>query len=315
MTSTLRRLQIKWALNNILIHTYRRHLSSHNDALGIHSSKQKLTDHQKELMRRGLPKRTQIPNVEYTIVVASGKGGVGKSTTAVNLALALAEMDDGGVGLLDMDVFGPSLPRMMNLSAKPHLDKNDKMLPLSNYGIQCMSMGFLVAENSAMVWRGPMVMSAVQQLLLRTAWSPLKYLVMDMPPGTGDTHLSISQLIHVTGAVLVSTPQDIALLDARRGAEMFSKVNIPVLGLVENMSVFCCPKCGHQEHIFGREGVHRMAEELGVEVLGDVPLSLQVREGADSGRPVVVSSPSSPQATSYLNIAAKVIKKISALKR
>ncbi|KAG0711023.1 Iron-sulfur protein NUBPL [Chionoecetes opilio] len=237
----------------------------------------------------------QDSHVENIVVVASGKGGVGKSTTAVNLAVALGEVDHCAVGLLDMDVFGPSVPRMMNLSAAPELDQNQKMVPLSNYGIQCMSIGFLVEEKAAVVWRGPMVMSAVQRLLLNTAWPPLKYLVLDMPPGTGDTQLSISQLIEVTGSIIVSTPQDIALLDARRGAEMFRKVHIPVLGLIENMNVFRCPNCGHEEHIFGRQGVHRMAEELGVEVLGEVPLSLCIREGADCGKPIVVSQPDSPQ--------------------
>ncbi|XP_045130328.1 iron-sulfur protein NUBPL-like [Portunus trituberculatus] len=292
-----------------------RGFSTHADKPKADCSKTKLADHQKEVMKRGLPRRSKIPNVSNVIVVASGKGGVGKSTTAVNLALALAEVDNCGVGLLDMDVFGPSIPRMMNLSAPPEIDQNDKMVPLSNYGIQCMSMGFLVEEKAAVVWRGPMVMSAVQRLLLHTAWGPdLKYLVLDMPPGTGDTQLSISQLIDVTGAIIVSTPQDIALLDARRGAEMFSKVHIPVLGLVENMSVFCCPKCGHQEHIFGQLGVQRMAEELDVDLLGEVPLNLSIREGADRGRPIVISECSSPQARSYFNIAAKVSQKVAHLK-
>lgn len=289
--------------------------STHKDPFGIQSQKSKLADHQQKLMKRGLPKRSSIPNVENIIVVASGKGGVGKSTTAVNLAVAMSKVDgQGEVGLLDMDVFGPSIPRMMNLSASPELDKDDNMIPLTNYGIQCMSMGFLVEEKAAVVWRGPMVMSAVQRLLLRTAWGHLKYLVLDLPPGTGDTQLSISQLVAVTGAVIVSTPQDIALLDARRGAEMFRKVQIPVLGLVENMSVFCCPKCGHQEHIFGKDGVHKMAKELGVDLLGDVPLNLEIRQGADKGQPITVSNPDSPQATSYRNIATKVIENISALK-
>ncbi|XP_069938456.1 iron-sulfur cluster transfer protein NUBPL isoform X1 [Cherax quadricarinatus] len=294
---------------------YFRPFSRHNDQLGIQPQKNKLAGHQRELMKRGLPKRSNISNVENIIVVASGKGGVGKSTTAVNLAVALSEVDgEDGVGLLDMDVFGPSIPRMMNLSASPELDKNDNMIPLTNYGIHCMSMGFLIEEKAAVVWRGPMVMSAVQRLLLRTAWGKLKYLVLDMPPGTGDTQLSLSQLVAVTGVIIVSTPQDIALLDARRGAEMFCKVQIPVLGLVENMSVFLCPKCGHQEHIFGKDGVQEMAKELGVDVLGDVPLNLWIRHGADKGQPITVSHPGSPQAASYKNIATKVIQKISSLK-
>ncbi|XP_071515546.1 iron-sulfur cluster transfer protein NUBPL [Panulirus ornatus] len=295
---------------------YMRHFSGHKDPFGIQSQKGKLTDHQKELMKRGLPKRLDIPNVENIIVVASGKGGVGKSTTAVNLALALLEVDGkGGVGLLDMDVFGPSIPRMMNLSASPELDKNDNMIPLSNYGIKCMSIGFLVEEKAAIVWRGPMVMSAIQRLLLRTAWGNLKYLVLDLPPGTGDTQLSISQLVTVTGAVIVSTPQDIALLDARRGAEMFHKVHTPVLGLVQNMSAFHCPACGHQEHIFGKDGVQEMAQEIGVDVLGDVPLNTQIRRGADTGQPIIISHPDSPQATSYRTIAARVVQNIAVVKK
>ncbi|KAK7082417.1 hypothetical protein SK128_004944 [Halocaridina rubra] len=292
-----------------------RPFSSHADPLGIQSSKSKLSEHQRELMKKGLPKRSHIPGVENVIVVASGKGGVGKSTTAVNLALALSEMaSPNSVGLLDMDVFGPSIPRMMNLTGAPELDKNDNMIPLSNYGIRCMSMGFLVEEKSAIVWRGPMVMSAVQRLLLRTAWGKLSYLVLDMPPGTGDTQLSISQLISVTGAVIVSTPQDIALLDARRGAEMFRKVQTPVLGIVQNMSIFSCSKCGHQEHIFGQDGVRALAKELGVEVLGDVPLDIRIRQGADDGQPLLVAHPDSIQCSSYRSIAKRLIENISLLK-
>lgn len=289
--------------------------STHTNPFGVQSQKNKLSDHQKELMKRGLPKRSGIPNVKNVIVVASGKGGVGKSTTAVNLAVALSEMESQNkVGLLDLDVFGPSIPRMMNLSGSPELDKNDDMIPLTNFGIKCMSMGFLVEEKAAIVWRGPMVMSAVQRLLLRTAWGELSYLVVDMPPGTGDTQLSITQLVVINGAVIVSTPQDIALLDARRGAEMFRKVQTPVLGIVQNMSIFTCPNCGHQEHIFGQDGVKTMAQELGVDVLGDVPLDLKIRQGADVGQPLLVSNPDSIQAESYRSIAKKIIENISAQK-
>ncbi|MCL4136374.1 UNVERIFIED_CONTAM: hypothetical protein GTU68_056030 [Idotea baltica] len=254
-------------------------------------------------MAKSLPKKQKIPGVQNIVVVASGKGGVGKSTTSVNLALALANIDSSGsVGLLDLDVFGPSIPRMMNLNGKPEMDKDDNFLPLMNYGIKCMSMGFLVEEKDAIVWRGPMVMSAVQRLLLRTAWGRLEYLVLDMPPGTGDTQLSISQLVQVDGAVIVSTPQDIALLDARRGVEMFEKVGIPVLGLVQNMSVYECPKCGHKEHIFGRDGGTKMAEEIGVDVLADVPLDLGIRVGSDEGCPVTVGSPQNPQMEVYMDM-------------
>ncbi|CAL4073834.1 unnamed protein product, partial [Meganyctiphanes norvegica] len=290
-----------------------RQYSSHTDPFGIRSKNASPTEHQKKIMARGLPKKTKIQGVENVIAVASGKGGVGKSTTAVNLALALSEVDNCAVGILDMDVFGPSIPRMMNLMDSPQLDEKDNMIPLTNYGIECMSMGFLVSEGSAMVWRGPMVMSAVQRLLLKTSWGNLRYLILDLPPGTGDTQLSLSQLIEVTGAVIVSTPQDIALLDARRGAQMFSKVGTPVLGLVQNMSVFCCPKCGHKEHIFGQDGVKNMADELGVDVLGDVPLDLRIRVGADAGQPMVVSHPETSQSQSYFNIAKEIVKKIKDL--
>ncbi|RXG54521.1 Iron-sulfur protein NUBPL [Armadillidium vulgare] len=274
-----------------------------------------LTKRQKDLMAKSLPKRRKIQDVDNVIVVASGKGGVGKSTTSVNLAIALSNLDKNhSVGLLDVDVFGPSIPKMMNLQEKPQLDKNENFLPLSNFGIKCMSMGFLVDEKDPVVWRGPMVMSAVQRLLLRTSWGALDYLILDLPPGTGDTQLSISQLIEVNGAVIVSTPQDIALIDARKGAEMFQKVGIPVLGLVQNMSVFQCPKCGHKEHIFGENGVAKMAEDIGVEILGDVPLDQRIRIGSDEGQPVTLEGLSSPQAAAYLKIAENVKRKLEVKK-
>ncbi|XP_076062210.1 NUBP iron-sulfur cluster assembly factor, mitochondrial [Oratosquilla oratoria] len=289
--------------------------SSHGDPLGMHSQKGKLTQQQKNLMARGLPKQKPLAGVENIIVVASGKGGVGKSTTAANVALALLREDGReGVGLLDVDVFGPSIPKMLNLNGEPELNKDNMMIPLTNYGLKCMSMGFLVEEKAAIVWRGPMVMSAIQRLLLQTAWGSTKYLVVDMPPGTGDVQLSISQLVPITGAVIVSTPQDIALLDARRGVDMFSKVNVPVLGMVQNMSIFCCPNCGHQEHIFGQDGVTKMAEQLNTEVLGDIPLHIGIREAADEGCPVVMSQPSSPQALSYLSVARNIIRRIEELR-
>ncbi|MBN3313144.1 RHG05 protein, partial [Atractosteus spatula] len=247
-------------------------------------------------MARGLPRQRPIPGVKQVIVVASGKGGVGKSTTAVNLALGLAANDlDKSVGLLDADVYGPSIPKLMNLRGTPELTDKNLMRPLVNFGIPCMSMGFLVEDTAPVVWRGLMVMSAIEKLLRQVDWGTLDYLVVDMPPGTGDVQLSVTQNIPIAGAVVVSTPQDLALLDARRGAEMFRKVNVPVLGLIQNMSVFQCPKCQHQSHIFGADGARELAESLGVEVLADIPLHINIRETSDSGQPVVVSSPESPE--------------------
>uniref|UniRef100_A0A8C6SKT6 Iron-sulfur cluster transfer protein NUBPL n=1 Tax=Neogobius melanostomus TaxID=47308 RepID=A0A8C6SKT6_9GOBI len=251
-------------------------------------------------MARGLPKQKPIPGVKQIIVVASGKGGVGKSTTAVNLALGLSANDPSkSVGLLDADVYGPSIPKLMNLKGNPDLNDNNLMVPLMNYGIPCMSMGFLVDDTAPIVWRGLMVMSAIEKLLRQVDWGELDFLVVDMPPGTGDVQLSISQNVPVAGAVIVSTPQDIALLDARRGAEMFNKVHVPVLGLVQNMSVFQCPNCLHQTHIFGSDGAKNLALTLGVTFLGDVPLHLNIRETSDSGKPVVVSAPDSPEVKHY----------------
>ncbi|XP_060569949.1 iron-sulfur protein NUBPL-like isoform X2 [Ruditapes philippinarum] len=248
---------------NILV----RMFSTHDTLLGMHG--QNFKDHQKNLMSKGLPKKATIDGVKKVVVVASGKGGVGKSTTSVNLALAMAaNKPSAHVGLLDADVYGPSLPTMMNLKGEPHVNEKNQMIPLVNFGIKCMSMGFLVDEKSPIVWRGPMVMGAVQRLLRHVAWGPLDYLFVDMPPGTGDTQLSLSQNIPIDGAVIVSTPQDIALLDARRGAEMFYKVNVPVLGMVQNMSVYVCPKCGHMEHVFGEDGAHKLAEEMKIDLLG-----------------------------------------------
>lgn len=289
-----------------------RKLSSHDNPLGI--SGQNVSEHQKKMMARGLPKQTPIRGVKKVIVVASGKGGVGKSTTAVNLALAVAAVNKSkSVGILDADVYGPSVPTMMNLQGEPELNDSNQMIPLQNYGIKCMSMGFLVDEKSPIVWRGPMVMSAIQRLLRQVAWAPLDYLLVDMPPGTGDTQLSMSQNIPIDGAVIVSTPQDVALLDARRGAEMFRKVSVPVLGMIQNMSVFICPKCGNQEYIFGEGGVARVAEEIGIEILGDIPLNKTIRETSDTGQPIVISQPTSPQAIEYKIIAQKIINKLSPL--
>lgn len=270
-----------------------------------------LQERQKQHMARGLPKNKPITGVKQVIVVASGKGGVGKSTTAVNLALGLMANDPSkSVGLLDADVYGPSIPKLMNLKGNPELSDHNLMIPLTNYGVPCMSMGFLVDDVVPIVWRGLMVMSAIEKLLRQVDWGSLDYLVVDMPPGTGDVQLSISQNIPIAGAVIVSTPQDIALLDARRGAEMFKKVNVPVLGLVQNMSVFQCPNCNHQTHIFGSDGARQLADSLGVRLLGDVPLHLNIRETSDRGQPVVVSAPDSPEAEAYRKVASAVVQRL-----
>ncbi|KAK3586973.1 hypothetical protein CHS0354_026688 [Potamilus streckersoni] len=287
-----------------VFHVSRRSLSSLDN-------KHTLAEHQQKLMAKGLPKRLPIPGVKKVLVVASGKGGVGKSTTAVNIALGIAAVNKGfRVGLLDADLYGPSIPTMMNLKGQPELTKENLMKPLTNFGIKCMSIGFLVDEKSPVVWRGPMVMSAIYRLLRHVTWDPLEYLIVDMPPGTGDIQLSITQNIPLNGAVIVTTPQDIALLDARRGAEMFRKVDVPILGIVQNMSVFLCPKCGHQEHIFGHDGAQSIAMEMDLEILGDVPLHKSIRETSDYGKPIVVSQPDSPQAEVYKNIAKRILEKI-----
>ncbi|XP_069586523.1 iron-sulfur cluster transfer protein NUBPL isoform X1 [Ranitomeya imitator] len=276
------------------------------------SREEKVKSRQAEMMAHGLPKLKPIPGVMHVLVVASGKGGVGKSTTAVNLALGIAASDHvKSVGLLDADVYGPSIPRMMNLKGNPEVSDKNLMIPLVNYGIQCMSMGFLVEETAPIVWRGLMVMSAIERLLRQVDWGELDYLVIDMPPGTGDVQLSISQNIPISGAVIVSTPQDIALLDARRGAEMFQKVNVPVLGLVQNMSVFRCPKCDHKTHIFGADGAQQLATAMGLDILGDIPLHINIRETCDLGKPVVVSDPESNEAKAYMGIAQQIISRIS----
>ncbi|KAM4723235.1 iron-sulfur cluster transfer protein NUBPL isoform 1-T1 [Anableps anableps] len=273
-----------------------------------------LQERQKQQMARGLPKQKPITGVKRVIVVASGKGGVGKSTTAVNLALGLMAIDQSkSVGLLDADVYGPSIPKLMNLKGNPELSDDNRMIPLINYGVPCMSMGFLVEDTSPIVWRGLMVMSAIERLLRQVEWGSLDYLVVDMPPGTGDVQLSITQNIPIAGAVIVSTPQDVALLDARRGAEMFRKVNVPVLGLVQNMSVFQCPNCHHQTHIFGSNGAKQLAESIGVKFLGDIPLHLSIREMSDKGQPIVISSPDSPEAEAYRKVASAVIQSLQEL--
>jgi ATP-binding protein involved in chromosome partitioning len=246
-----------------------------------------------------------LPNVKNIIAVASGKGGVGKSTTAVNLALALAA-EGASVGLLDADIYGPSQPMMMGIEGRPESVDGKNMEPMENYGIQVMSIGFLVAQDEAMIWRGPMATQALEQLLRQTNWRDLDYLIVDMPPGTGDIQLTLSQRVPMTGAVIVTTPQDIALLDAKKGIKMFEKVGVPILGIVENMAVHICSQCGHSEHIFGAEGGKKMAAEYKMDYLGALPLDMQIRLQADNGRPTVVSDPDGDVAALYKAIARKV---------
>jgi ATP-binding protein involved in chromosome partitioning len=251
-----------------------------------------------------------MPNVRNIIAVASGKGGVGKSTTAANLALALAA-EGASVGMLDADIYGPSQPTMLGASGKPESRDGKTLEPTVSHGIQISSIGFLIEPDTPMVWRGPMVTQALEQLLRDTNWTDLDYLVVDMPPGTGDIHLTLSQKIPVTGAVIVTTPQDIALLDARKGLKMFEKVGIPILGIIENMAMHTCSKCGHSEHIFGQGGGERMAKDYGIEYLGGLPLDIRIREQADSGRPTVVADPQGPLADTYRRIARRVAVKIA----
>ena len=246
-----------------------------------------------------------LPNVKNIIAVASGKGGVGKSTTAVNLALALAA-EGASVGLLDADIYGPSQPMMMGIEGRPESIDGKNMEPMENFGIQVMSIGFLVAQDEAMIWRGPMATQALEQLLRQTNWRDLDYLIVDMPPGTGDIQLTLSQRVPITGAVIVTTPQDIALLDAKKGIKMFEKVGVPILGIVENMAVHICSQCGHTEHIFGADGGKKMAADYKMDYLGALPLDMQIRLQADNGRPTVVADPDGDVAGIYKAIARKM---------
>jgi ATP-binding protein involved in chromosome partitioning len=249
-----------------------------------------------------------LPDVKAIIAVASGKGGVGKSTVAVNLAVSLARQGHK-VGLLDADIYGPSLPRMLGVQRKPEV-RDDKMIPIQAWGLSCMSIGFLVDEETPMIWRGPMVMGALEQMMGQVSWGALDVLVVDMPPGTGDAQLTMAQRVSLTGAVIVSTPQDIALLDARRGVKMFEKTRVPVLGLVENMSFFCCPNCGHRTDIFGHGGARVEAAQLGIEFLGEIPLLLEIRTASDAGTPIAADSPDSEAAKAYDTLARRVWDKV-----
>ena len=251
-----------------------------------------------------------LPDVGAIIAVASGKGGVGKSTTAVNLAVALASMGKK-VGILDADVYGPSLPRMFGITDKPQPLPDKRIAPLEACGVKVMSMGFMVAEDTAMIWRGPMVMGALEQMMREVAWGPLDVLIVDMPPGTGDAQLTMAQRVPLAGAVIVSTPQDIALIDARKGINMFAKTNVPVLGIIENMSTFICPKCGEQTNIFGHGGARAEADKLGCGFLGEVPLDVAIRITSDSGQPITASEPDGPHAQAYRSIAAAVLEKVA----
>jgi ATP-binding protein involved in chromosome partitioning len=252
-----------------------------------------------------MSKQSEIPGIAAVIAVASGKGGVGKSTTAINLALGLRDLGLR-VGLLDADIYGPSIPRLTGIREKPVLNDDKKMIPLARFGLAIMSIGFLVEEDTAMIWRGPMVMSAITQMLRDVAWGTLDVLVVDMPPGTGDAQLTLAQNVPLKGAIIISTPQDLSLIDARRGLAMFKKVNVPVLGIVENMSYFQCPHCGTRSDIFGHGGARHEAERLGVPFLGEIPLHMSIRVTSDSGTPVVESEPEGAHAAIYRAIGAKV---------
>jgi ATP-binding protein involved in chromosome partitioning len=251
------------------------------------------------------PRNQRIPGVQQVIAVASGKGGVGKSTTACNLALGLKALGLK-VGLLDADIYGPSMPKLLGIHGKPRLLENRILEPMEAYGLKVMSIGFLVEEEAAMIWRGPMVMSAITQMLREVAWGDLDVLVVDMPPGTGDAQLTMAQATPLAGAVIVSTPQDLALIDARRGVSMFKRVEIPILGIVENMATFICPHCGQSSHIFGHGGAREEAKRLEVPFLGEVPLDMTIRELSDAGRPVVVADPDGPHARIYKDMAQQV---------
>ena len=255
-----------------------------------------------------------LPGVKNIIAIASGKGGVGKSTTAVNLALALAA-EGAQVGILDADIYGPSQPMMLGITGRPESVEENTIEPMEGHGLQASSIGFLIEEDAPMVWRGPMVTSALEQLLRQTRWRDLDYLIVDMPPGTGDIQLTLSQKVPVTGSVIVTTPQDIALLDARKGLKMFEKVGVPIIGIIENMSTYVCTQCGHEEHIFGSGGGEKMCKEYGVDFLGALPLNLSIREQADAGRPTVVADPDGAISAIYRSIARQIAIRVATLSK
>ena len=260
-------------------------------------------------MQRGLAKKEAIPGVKNIIVVASGKGGVGKSTVSVNLASGLSKLGLQ-TGLLDADIFGPSIPRMMNLTAPIHTE-GKLLLPLTNYGVKCMSMGFLIPETSPIVWRGLMVMKALQQLIYQVKWSPLDILIIDMPPGTGDTQLTITQLLPILGALIVTTPQDVAVADARKAVEMFNQVKVPIIGIINNQSHYQCPSCHHSTNIYKigpNNGFQKLSNELNVPIIGEIPIEADIASDCDSGRPIVISNPTSNSAQTFMNVAERVRK-------
>ncbi len=261
---------------------------------------------------KGLPEKISIPNVRNTIAVASGKGGVGKSTVSVNLALALAK-SGAKAGILDIDIYGPSLPLMMGTKGPLETTPEERLIPLKNHGIEMISIGFMIDEETPVIWRGPMVMQLVKQFLTGVEWGELDYLIIDLPPGTGDAQLTLVQTIPLTGVVIVTTPQDVALVDARRAIKMFHEVKVPVIGIIENMSFFRCPHCGGKTDIFNHGGGHKTGERYSIELLGELPIDPEIREGGDAGRPIVVSTPDSPQAMVFTKIAEKVAAKISIL--
>jgi len=259
---------------------------------------------------KGGRERIELPGVKFIVAVASGKGGVGKSTTAANLAVAFARLGKK-VAMFDADIFGPSMPRMLGLAGKKPGSDGKRVFPLENHGVKVMSIGFMIAEDNPIVWRGPMVMGALEQMLRDVEWGELDVMIVDMPPGTGDTQLTMSQRVPLAGAVIVSTPQDIALLDARKGLNMFRKVEVPILGVIENMSYYVCPKCGNRDDIFDHGGAHRTADELGADFLGEVPLDLKIRVTSDGGTPITIAEPDGPHAQVYIGIAQRVWEKLN----